>query len=119
MNSGLIQTFSEVGSHTFLLSLITLPIQPNPATSTTFSCQLSRTLMAAPLDSPPPGLGACCEKPVDCGVSEEEGRPKVDCRWRDVVLGDEELMPLYLSRAVSMVMVSRKARSLQIFHNCI
>jgi hypothetical protein len=80
--------------HTFLLSLITLPIQPKPATSTTFSCQLRRTLIAAPLDSPPPGRGACCENPVDCGVSPEPGRPKVGCREVDVV-AVPELMPLY------------------------
>src|SRR3979411_1112892 len=103
MDSFGIQISSEIDFHTFLLSLITLPIQPNPATSTTFSCQLSRTLMAAPLDSPPPGLGACCEKPVDCGVNEEPGRPKVECRVGVVVLGDDEPMPLYLGRVVRLV----------------
>jgi len=87
-------TLNSRRPHTFLLSLITLPMQPNPATSTTFSCQLSSTLMAAPLDSPPPGRGACCEKPVDCGVSEEPDRPKVGCREPDVG-ATPELIPLY------------------------
>jgi hypothetical protein len=67
------------------------------------------TLMAAPLDSPPPGLGACCEKPVDCGVSPEPGRPKVGYREGVVVLGaDEELMPLYLERVIRMVIVNEE-----------
>jgi hypothetical protein len=50
--------------------------------------------MAAPLDSPPPGRGAYCEKSVDCGVSEEPARPKVGYRELDVV-AVPELMPLY------------------------
>jgi hypothetical protein len=71
-----------------------LVIQPRPATSTTFSCQLSKTLIAAPLLSfCAPGLPPICEKPVlwgvrldparFAGVDEEEGE-------------DEDAMPLYL-----------------------
>jgi hypothetical protein len=41
------------------------PTQPNPATSTTFSCQERRTLIAEPLLSfPAPGLPPICEKPA-------------------------------------------------------
>jgi hypothetical protein len=69
-----------------------LLIHPSPATSTAFSCQLSSTLICAPLFSlPAPGLPPICEKPVLCGVSVE---------LRVGVLADgieEAAMPLYLS----------------------
>lgn len=44
-------------------------MHPSPATSTTFSCQLSSTLMAAPDDSfAAPGRPATWLNPVACGV---------------------------------------------------
>jgi len=46
---------------------MTLTIHPAPAISTTFSCQLSSTLIACPPPSPPP-LEPICENPVGCGV---------------------------------------------------
>lgn len=71
---------------------MTRPIQPSPAISTTFSCQLKNTLIAAPLESLPPGRGACCEKPVDWGVNEEP-RP-VGWRELEVLPEEDEAMPL-------------------------
>ena len=62
--------------HTVLRSVMTLTIQPAPAISTSFSCQLSSTLIACPPPSPPP-LECIWEKPVGCGdrarVEAEEG----------------------------------------------
>lgn len=65
-------------------------MQPNPATSTTFSCQLSKTLIAVPVDSlAPPGRPPAWLKPVCCGVT------RVGVRG---VLPEEDVdaMPLYL-----------------------
>lgn len=48
---------------------MTRHMHPSPATSTTFSCQLSSTLMAAPVDSfDAPGLPANRVEPVGWGV---------------------------------------------------
>lgn len=48
---------------------MTRPMQPNPATSTTFSCQLNSTLIPAPADSfATPGREPTWLKPVACGV---------------------------------------------------
>jgi hypothetical protein len=50
-------------------SVIVRPMQPRPATSTTFSCQLSKTLMAAVAGSfVDVGRPDIWVKPVDCGV---------------------------------------------------
>jgi hypothetical protein len=68
-------------------------MQPKPATSTTFSCQLRKTLIMAPLESTAPGRATCCEKPVDCGVNEEP-RP-VEWRPPDEPPDDDDDMPLY------------------------
>lgn len=43
-------------------------MQPAPAISTNFSCQLSNTLIACPPPSPPP-LECIWENPVGCGES--------------------------------------------------
>jgi hypothetical protein len=99
---------------------MTRPIQPNPATSTTFSCQLRRTLIAAPLDSPPPGRVPCCEKPVDWGVSmlarPRDWRPEAEEEEEEDVLPD---MPLYLRgniRGDFLNLVFSRRRRLQVFH---
>jgi hypothetical protein len=79
--------------HTFLRSVITRPTHPKPATSTTFSCQLNSTLVAAPLDSPPAlGLPPICEKPVDCESRFERDPPKA-ARFE---VEEVPAMPLYL-----------------------
>jgi hypothetical protein len=73
-------------TQTFLQSVIHLPTHPNPATSTTFSCQLRNTLIAEPLLSfAAPGLLPICENPdpVSCDVT---------CFVRAGVVA----MPLYL-----------------------
>ena len=71
---------------TVLRSVITLTILPAPAISTSFSCQLSSTLIACPPPSPPP-LELICEKPVDCGVIARVEAGEVCELWD---------MPLYL-----------------------
>jgi hypothetical protein len=65
-------------------------MQPKPATSTTFSCQLSKTLMAVPVDSfAPPGRPPAWLKPVCCGVTL--------VGVRGALPGDGvDAMPLYL-----------------------
>lgn len=77
---------ASVPHHTVLRSDMTLTMLPGPAISTSFSCQLSRTLIACPPPSPPP-RECICENPVDCGdierVEADEG-----CEVWD--------MPLYL-----------------------
>jgi hypothetical protein len=76
------------------------PTQPSPATSTTFSCQLSSTLIDAPLLSfCAPGRPDICEKPVLWGVRFEPrapGRPD-----EEEVADVEDAMPLYLWLYVS------------------
>ena len=55
--------------YTLRQSVMTRPMHPSPATSTTFSCQLSSTLMAAPVDSAEaPGRGPIWLKRVCGGV---------------------------------------------------
>lgn len=79
-------------AHTFLQSVIVRPTHPNPATSTTFSCQLRSTLIADPLFSfAGPGLPPICEKPapVLCGVNVE---PRLSFPGAP----EEAAMPLYL-----------------------
>lgn len=69
------------------------PTHPNPATSTTFSCHESKTLIAAPLLSfAAPGRPLICEKPVLCGVRIEL-RPGGPREEEEV---EEAAMPLYL-----------------------
>lgn len=66
------------------------PTHPSPATSTTFSCHDSNTLIAEPLLSfAAPGLLPICEKPapVLCGVRVEP---------REGVRVEEAAIPLYL-----------------------
>lgn len=80
--------------HTVRRSVITLTTLPAPAISTTFSCQLSSTLIACPLLSVPDPifLPPICEKPVDCGVMlglPGDGVEEVAAVW-------EADMPLYL-----------------------
>ena len=58
--------FQALLTHTVRRSVITLTMQPAPAISTSFSCQLSKTLIACPPPSPPP-LECIWENPVDCG----------------------------------------------------
>lgn len=74
--------------HTLRQSVIVRPMQPRPATSTTFSCQLSSTLMPEPADSfAAPGRPPIWLNPVGWGVV------------RVGVFGvdpDEDAMPLYL-----------------------
>jgi len=79
----------QVPPYTLLLSLITRPTHPSPATSTTFSCQLSSTLIAAPTDSPPAVPRPPTAAPVDCGVNDARAWCVAGCA-----------MPLYL-RGVS------------------
>lgn len=56
--------------YTFRQSVIVRPMQPSPATSTTFSCQLSNTLIPAPADSfAAPGRPLIWLKPVAWGVT--------------------------------------------------
>ena len=56
---------------TVRLSVIVRTILPAPAISTSFSCQLSKTLMACP--PPSPALRDwICEKPVCCGESPRD-----------------------------------------------
>ena len=79
-------------SQTFLQSVIVRPTHPRPATSTTFSCQLSNTLIADPLFSfAGPGLPPICEKPLSVlwGVSVE---PRLSLPGAP----EEAAMPLYL-----------------------
>ena len=72
--------------YTVLRSVMTRTIDPVPAISTSFSCQLSSTLMACPPPSPPP-LDCICENPpVAWGVIED--RPELGWDVCDI--------PLYL-----------------------
>jgi hypothetical protein len=92
-----------VSPQTFLQSLMHRPTHPSPATSTTFSCQLSKTLIAAPLLSfCAPGRPPTCEKPVLWGVRFEPRTPGLpdDEEEADV----EDAMPLYLVEHVSLVL---------------
>jgi hypothetical protein len=69
-------------------------MHPNPATSTTFSCQLSSTLMAAPVDSAgAPGRGPIWLKPVCWGVMRVGVRGALPPEDEDE---DVAAMPLYL-----------------------
>lgn len=71
---------------------MTLPMHPSPATSTTFSCQLSNTLMAAPVDSAEaPGRGPIWLNPVCWGVTRVGVRGALPEDADDVAA-----MPLYL-----------------------
>ena len=76
---------SRRSDHTVLRSDMTRTMLPCPAISTTFSCQLSSTLMAWAPPSPPPMRGWTCEKPVG---------------WGETALADGAVgataMPLYL-----------------------
>jgi hypothetical protein len=75
------------------------PTHPNPATSTTFSCHESRTLIAAPLLSfAAPGRPPICEKPVLSGVRVElrPGGPRGLEVLAVLAVLAEEAMPLYL-----------------------
>ena len=84
--------------HTVLRSVMTRTIDPAPAISTNFSCQLSSTLIACPPPSPPP-LDCICEKPpVACGVID--GRPELGCEVCDI--------PLYLRDESKFVSVRIK-----------
>lgn len=74
------------------------PMLPRPATSTTFSCQLSSTLMAAPVDSAvEPGLPPIWLNPVGCGVRFLGVRGAVDALPVPVL---PPAMPLYLLKRV-------------------
>ena len=74
---------------------MTRPMHPSPATSTTFSCQLSSTLMAAPVDSlEAPGRGPIWLKPVCWGVM----RVGVRGALPPLEAEDVAAMPLYLFR---------------------
>jgi hypothetical protein len=55
-------------AHTLRQSVMHRPMLPSPATSTTFSCQLSKTLIAPVESLPPPGRPLIWLKPVCCGV---------------------------------------------------
>lgn len=71
---------------------MTRPMHPSPATSTTFSCQLSNTLMAAPVDSAEaPGRGPIWLNPVCWGVTRVGVRGALPEDADDVAA-----MPLYL-----------------------
>jgi hypothetical protein len=82
---------------------MTRPMHPNPATSTTFSCQLSSTDMAAPVDSfaapgrPPIWLNP--PSPVEEGVGV--GRVGVRGALLPPELALAWAMPLYLFRGRS------------------
>ena len=82
-------------THTVLRSVITRTIDPAPAISTSFSCQLSSTLIACPPPSPPP-LDCICENPpVAWGVRDD--RPELGCEVCDI--------PLYLIQRKGVVSV--------------
>ena len=84
--------------HTVLRSDITRTMLPGPAISTSFSCQLSSTLMAWPLPSPPPTREWIWEKPVDCGDRTFEEEAEDGCEvWA---------MPLYLCRVGILKLIS-------------
>jgi hypothetical protein len=69
------------------------PMQPRPATSTTFSCQLSNTLIAAPVDSfDACGLPPAWLNPVCCGVTRVGVRGALP-----LLCADEAPIPLYLT----------------------
>jgi hypothetical protein len=74
-------------------------IHPSPATSTTFSCQLSSTLIAAPLFSPPaPGRPDIWLKPPDSGAAARG----------ELTEGVEELaIPLYLGNMLDLQEIVR------------
>jgi hypothetical protein len=56
--------------YTLRQSVIVRAMHPMPATSTTFSCQLSKTLIAACVGSVAPGREPTwLNPPVDCGVT--------------------------------------------------
>lgn len=77
-------------TYTLRQSVIVRPMHPSPATSTTFSCQLSSTLMAAPEDSfAAPGRPPAWLKPVACGVILPGVRGPAPAP-------DVDAMPLYL-----------------------
>lgn len=61
----------HVRLYTLRQSVMVRPMQPRPATSTTFSCQLSSTLMAAEVESldPPCRPPIWLKPPVDWGVT--------------------------------------------------
>lgn len=78
------------GPYTRRQSVMTRPMQPRPATSTTFSCQLSNTLIPAPADSfAAPGRPPTWLKPVCWGVIRVGVRGALDPE-------DVDAMPLYL-----------------------
>lgn len=80
--------------YTFLQSVIHRPMLPRPATSTTFSCQLSKTLMAAPVDSlVAPGRPDIWLKPVAWGVRL---LPALEGVLGAPLDEDELAIPLYL-----------------------
>lgn len=79
--------------YTLLQSVMQRSMQPSPATSTTFSCQLSNTLMLAPVDSlAPPGRCPAWLNPVGWGVTLVGVRGTLPP-------AAETAIPLYLHRA--------------------
>lgn len=75
--------------YTLRQSVIVRPMHPSPATSTTFSCQLNRTLMPAPADSfAAPGRPPTWLNPVAWGVTL--------VGVRGALPPDDDAMPLYL-----------------------
>lgn len=82
---------------------MTRPMHPSPATSTTFSCQLSNTLIAAPVDSvEAPGRGPTWLNPVGCGVMRVGVRGPLPPDAEDVAA-----MPLYLECRTIRVSLSQ------------
>lgn len=78
--------------HTVRLSVIARTIEPYPAISTSFSCQLSNTLIWWPVPSPPKFRDCICEKPVLCGER---------CCFDGVDPPEDRVdMPLYLDRSI-------------------
>lgn len=78
---------SSLRHQTTRRSDMTRMMDPTPATSTTFSCQLSNTPIVCP--APSPTFRAwICENPVTCGE-----RPFL---LTGVLLPTEPAMPLYL-----------------------
>ena len=89
---------------------MTRPMQPSPATSTTFSCQLSSTLMAAPADSAgAPGLAPIWLNPVCWGVIRVGVRGALPLEEEDEEDDDVAAMPLYLPRRESHVSLSLRS----------
>lgn len=86
----------DTDSYTLRQSDMHRSMLPRPATSTTFSCQLSSTLMPVPVTSfVPPGLEPIWLNPVTWGVRFRVG-------VRIPPLDEPPDMPLYLYKRLDM-----------------